>query len=229
MKKLLLVFLTTFCIVFNFYSQNTAYKRQPTYKFHQYTGTRQSYVDALVTLGLDSLVCSCYFNAPNDLLIASSSPQNGEVLFMSDDYVLNNRLPSIAHTLSDFYIYYTEYRDSSIYLPVLSIPTRSLNTNFTISSSKSARVNYSVRIEYLATISDGCDGSITLQYSLDSGSSWIDISTVSVNLDLGTNISGHNDYVLSGYVPINALVRLNSNGTNTINSILSKQQEITNW
>lgn len=213
----------------NFYSQNIAYKRQPTYKFYQYTGTRQSYVDALTVLGLDSTVCSCYFNAGNDLLIASSTPQNGEVLFMSDDYVVNNRLPSIAHTLSDFYMYYTQYRDSSIYLPVLSTSTRSLNTNFTISSLKSARVNYSIRIEYTATVFSGCSGLVTLQYSLDSGSSRIDISTVSVNLNSGTNISGYNDYVLSGYIPINALVRLNSSETNTTNSILTKQQEITNW
>jgi hypothetical protein len=231
----------------------TAYKKQVTYKYFQYTGTRQSYVDATTTLGLDTNVCSCYYNAPTDLIIGSATPAVGEIVYMGDDYIANNRLPSIIHDWAEFYRYYTVGKDStftpyldntkhfadstysannyvniaSVVTPSLSVPTRSLNTNFTISSTKRARVNYSVRIDYISTLYVGSIGSIILQYSMDAGSTWIDVSTVSNSINYGTAITGYNDYVLHGEIPINALVRLLSNESNTTNTILTKQQELT--
>lgn len=88
--------------------------------------------------------------------------------------------------------------------------SRTLNSNFTISSTLNARVYYTIRISYNITTLLGSTGSVSLQYSTNGGSTWTTVSTVSNSLNLGLALTGYNDFVLSGEIPANALVKLNS-------------------
>lgn len=90
---------------------------------------------------------------------------------------------------------------------------RSLNSNYTISTTLNARVSYTIRIAYNITILVGSTGVATLQYSTNGGSSWVTVSTVSNSLNLGLALTGYNDFVLSGEIPANALVRVTTTGT----------------
>lgn len=103
---------------------------------------------------------------------------------------------------------------------------RSLNTNYTISSTKKARVYYTIRIAYNITVLLGSTGSVDLQYSTNGGSTWITLSTVSNSLNLGLALTGYNDFPISGEIPANALVRLNSTVTNATNTY-QKGEEVT--
>lgn len=101
---------------------------------------------------------------------------------------------------------------------------RSLNTNYTISTTQNSRVNYSVRISYSVTVLVGSTGTMNLQYSTNAGSSWITVSTVSNSLNLGLALTGYNDFNLSGEIPANALVRINSTVTNATNALTLAQE-----
>jgi len=97
--------------------------------------------------------------------------------------------------------------------------SRTLNSNYTISSTLNARVYYTIRISYNITVLLGSTGAVSLQYSTNAGSTWITVSTISNSLNLGLALTGYNDFVLSGEIPANALVRLNSTSTNATNAI----------
>lgn len=97
--------------------------------------------------------------------------------------------------------------------------SRTLNSNYTISSTLNSRVYYTIRISYNVTVLLGSTGAVSLQYSTNAGSTWITVSTISNSLNLGLALTGYNDFVLSGEIPANALVRLNSTATNATNTV----------
>jgi hypothetical protein len=107
------------------------------------------------------------------------------------------------------------------YIPTItSAVTRPINgTTFTVSSTKQAFVNYNVTISCTATIGSASTGSVALQYSVDAGSNWITVGTVSnsntVTLAIVLNSVQVSGYQLSGYIPTNALVRMNSSSSGT--------------
>lgn len=104
-------------------------------------------------------------------------------------------------------------------LPTISVPTinngvsRSLNSNYTISSTKQARVSYSVNVAWgLAALLSG-SGAAFLEFSTNAGSSWTTINQVSKNIGLLT-FSGADDLNLVGEIPANALVRIRTTSSN---------------
>lgn len=96
--------------------------------------------------------------------------------------------------------------------------SRTLNSAFTISTTNNVRVHYTVRVSYNITILLGSTGAISLQYSINGGSTYTTISTVSNNLNLGIALSGYNDFILSGEIPANALVKITSTTSNATNT-----------
>lgn len=100
------------------------------------------------------------------------------------------------------------------YIPTVnSAVTRPINsTTFTVSSTRQAFVTYNVTISCTATIGSASTGSIALQYSINAGSTWITVGTVSnsntVTLAVVLNSVQISGGQVSGYVPANALVRL---------------------
>lgn len=95
----------------------------------------------------------------------------------------------------------------------LSNATGSTN-RYTISASQNARVNYSITINWSVTALLSSSGTVFLEYSTDSGTSWTTVSQVTASVNLGLTLSGSNDMNLSGEIPANALVRLRTTTTN---------------
>lgn len=98
-------------------------------------------------------------------------------------------------------------------------PTRTLNTNFTISATKEAVVTYTIRIAYNVTVLLGSVGTVILQYSTNGGTTFSNLATVSNSINLGLALTGYNDFTLSAPVPAGALCRLTSTVTNATNTI----------
>lgn len=79
---------------------------------------------------------------------------------------------------------------------------------FTISASQNARVYYSLNVAWSITALVSTSSTILLEYSTNSGSSWIIVNQVSKNINLGLVQSGNDDLNVSGEIPANALVRI---------------------
>lgn len=106
--------------------------------------------------------------------------------------------------------------------PSRSLSTTGSNNTFTVSSTKASRVYYTINFS-ISTVLSGGNGQVDLDYSLDGGSNWVNVSSVSLvfNGTISTNM------VLSGEIPPNALVRLNrSQNTNVTVSLTTRQQEV---
>lgn len=91
--------------------------------------------------------------------------------------------------------------------------SRSLNSNYTISSTRDASVSYSINASWTLNALLSGTGSAFLEYSTSSGSTWNTVSQVSKTLNLLT-IAGADDMNLTGDVPANALVRIRTTATN---------------
>lgn len=98
--------------------------------------------------------------------------------------------------------------------------SRTLNTNFTVSSTKYANVVYSVTCQATNPLLAGnSTASAFLEYSINSGSSWTTVSTQtitsSVALAVAVAITQAQTVPLSGWIPANALVRIRTSTTGT--------------
>jgi len=94
-------------------------------------------------------------------------------------------------------------------------PARTLNTNYTISSTKNARVSYTVALTTtLSLLNLNSAARVYLEYSIDGGTTWLTINsagtsrTLAVSVSVGLNESTY--WNLVGEVPVNGLVRLRS-------------------
>lgn len=101
---------------------------------------------------------------------------------------------------------------------------RTLNSNYTISTTQRTRCYYSINIQWaLASLLSG-NGTAFLEYSTNGGSSWTTVNNCGKTLALLT-ISGSDDLNLVGEVPANALVRIRTTATN-MNVTYSRGQEV---
>lgn len=92
---------------------------------------------------------------------------------------------------------------------------RSLNSNYTVSSTRRARLNYSINVSWsLAALLSG-SGSAFLEYSSNGGSTWVTVSQVSKSIGLLT-FTGADDLNLSGEIPANVLTRIRTSSTNMV-------------
>lgn len=120
---------------------------------------------------------------------------------------------------------------TSSYTPTInSGVTRPINsTTYTISTTKQANVSYTIKVSCTATIGSNSDGKVALQYSTNSGSTWIDVGevensntvTLAVVLQSVTIQTG----IISGNIPANALVRMNTTtvGTTTVTYVRGQE------
>lgn len=94
-------------------------------------------------------------------------------------------------------------------------PARSLNTNYTISSTQNSRISYTIALTTtLSLLNLNSASRVYLEYSTNGGTSWNTINsagtsrTLSVAIAVGLNETTY--WNLVGEVPANALVRLRS-------------------
>lgn len=108
---------------------------------------------------------------------------------------------------------------------------RTLNSNFTISTTRDANVNYSVNLSVTNPLLLGSStASAFLEYSTNGGTTWITVSEVSnassVALTVTIAITLPNTFALSGNIPANALVRLRTTTTGTASASYVRGQEV---
>jgi len=111
--------------------------------------------------------------------------------------------------------------------------TRTLNSNYTISTTRDSQVNYSLTLSVTNPLLVGSSSAtVFLEYSIDSGTSWVTISQVSNSSSVGITVTVAitlpNTFVLTGSIPSNALVRLRSVLTGTSSVTYIRGQEILN-
>lgn len=108
---------------------------------------------------------------------------------------------------------------------------RTLNSNYTISTTRDADVNYSVALSVTNPLLAGTStASAFLEYSTDGGTNWITVSQVanasSVGLSVTIAITLPNTVILSGKIPANALVRIRTTVAGTATATYTRGQEV---
>lgn len=109
-------------------------------------------------------------------------------------------------------------------------PNRVLSTTgsdntFTINSTRDAEVHYTINFSAALTLTTS-NGRVTLDYSINGGSSYVTIGSVSQVFAVSITITTNQDMELSGYIPANALVRINrTNNTNVTVTLPTTSQE----
>lgn len=108
---------------------------------------------------------------------------------------------------------------------------RTFNNNYTISSTRSARVYYTITLTAVTPLLAGSStAQVFLEYSTNAGSSWIQVSdienTQTVLLTVSVAITMPQKFVLCGEIPANALVRLRSNLTGGGTATYVRGQEV---
>lgn len=109
--------------------------------------------------------------------------------------------------------------------------SRTLNSNYTISTTRDSRVNYSISISVTNPLIAGSSTATAfLEYSTDGGTNWITVSQVvnasSVGVAVAIAITQPNTFVLSGDIPANALVRIRTTVAGTATATYTRGQEV---
>lgn len=93
--------------------------------------------------------------------------------------------------------------------------SRTLNSNYTISSNvRGAICNYSINASWTVNALLSGSGAAFLEYSTNSGSTWITVNNVGKSLNLLT-FAGGDDMNLSGFIPSTATsTRIRTTATN---------------
>lgn len=112
------------------------------------------------------------------------------------------------------------------YIPTTYTASRSINSGtFQVSSTKNAQITYNIKISCTATIGGAADGKVLLQYSINGGSTWIDVNEIensnTVTLALTLNAVTIQTSSIVGDIPAGAICRLvpTTSGTTTITYI----------
>lgn len=116
------------------------------------------------------------------------------------------------------------------YIPTAVSATRSLNSNFTINTTKQATVAYTVSLSVTNPLVVGSSvAAVYLEYSTNGGSSWISVSDGLINSAVGVTvtvaITSTQSQIVSGTIPANALVRLRSTTSGTASVVYVRGQE----
>jgi len=156
---------------------------------------------------------------PNDIDIAD--PGRYIKSMTSSDWNTTLNKPTIPTLTS-------QLTNDSGFLTSASIPakvfntnvSRSLNTNYTVSSTRSSNVRYSINLSVTNPLLAGAStASAFLEYSTDGGTTWKTESQVvnssSVGVVVAIAITQPNTFELSGNIPANALCRIRTTTTGT--------------
>lgn len=113
----------------------------------------------------------------------------------------------------------------------INYPTRTVNTTWTPSTTKYSQVTYTVTCTSTNPLLAGTSSSaFTLDYSTNGGSSWQPVSgggnSNGVGVAVAVALTNGQTGVLSGWIPANALVRVNVTNTGTASGSVTKSQEV---
>lgn len=116
--------------------------------------------------------------------------------------------------------------------PTIATPTRTVNTSFTPSSTKTAYFYYSVLCSVTNPLLAGAStATVTVQYSTNGGSTWNDYAIIgnssSVGVAVAIALTNGQTGELSGIVPANYLLQIKSVTAGTATVTVQKSIEVT--
>lgn len=133
---------------------------------------------------------------------------------------------AIGSILTWFFAYDPYVRVSINNSPARSLSTTGSDNTYTVSTTKTAVVAYTINFSVSLTLSTS-NGKVTLDYSTNGGSTWTTISSVSQVFGTSISITTNQDLILYGIIPANALVRINRVSNTSVTITEGAQQETT--
>jgi hypothetical protein len=116
----------------------------------------------------------------------------------------------------------TVYKTSLV--KTFSAPNRSLDSTFVI-GNKDATVSYT--IHFTASVVDStANGHVDLEYSTNSGTTWVIVSSASLEFNNPTTINTSHRINVAGMIPAGATVRIHKISNNNISISITAQQEV---
>lgn len=131
------------------------------------------------------------------------------ISYNSSTGVVTNTSPAVSPTSSN---------------PSRAISTTGANNTYTISTTRAAFAVYTINFSAALTLTTS-SGKVSLDYSLDGGTTWNIGPSVSQVFSLALTINFNQDQVLSRMIPANALVRINRITNTNVTIALSANQE----
>ena len=175
------------------------------------SGTNIKTLNGNTLIGSGDLIINNNYTAGSGINITSNIITN-----LSPDQTVTltagNRM-SITGTYPNFTIGYVE--------PTINTPVvRTLNSNFTISTTKQAMVSYSVTCSVTNPLLIGTSSAMSyLEYSTNAGSTWLlpaqNGNSSGVGITVTLQLTNGQTGTLVGIIPANALVRLRTATTGT--------------
>ena len=108
--------------------------------------------------------------------------------------------------------------------PGRSLSTTGSNNTFVISTSRFAMASYTVNFSASLTLGTS-NGKVELDYSLDGGTTWTTVASVSQVFGISITITTNQNLVLNGIIPPNALVRIYSITASSVTITLGNEEE----
>lgn len=109
--------------------------------------------------------------------------------------------------------------------PGRSLSTTGSNNTFTVSATRTARVQYTINFS-VALIAALSNGVVSLDFSTDGGSNWTTLCSVSQQYSVAVSLTMNQDQILSAEIPANALVRIYRSANTNCTVTLKSQQEV---
>lgn len=200
-------------------------------------GKLNAEVDGSITNELQSLSISgntLTISSGNSISIPSNAYTAGTGISIASN-VVSNTLPDQtvivtsngSNTVTGTYPSF----NVNVTAPTVSAATRTLNSNFTISTNKTADVFYSVTCTATNPLLAGSSSAMAyLEYSTNAGITWNLVSqngnTNSVGLAVTVQLTNSQTGVLSGSIPLNSLVRIRTavTGTATVTYVTGQEK-----
>lgn len=131
---------------------------------------------------------------------------------------------SATGTYPNFTITNTGLQSPTLSTPARTLSTTGANNTFTVSATRPCFVSYSINIAYALVLTTSA-GLVDLDYSINGGSSWVPVASVSNAISIAITLSGNSSAIVCGWVPANALVRINRVTNTNTTIIITRQQE----
>lgn len=180
-------------------------------------GTNLYYTDARARSALSAGTGISYSSGSG--VITNSAPDQTVVISSGTGISVTGAYPSFTVTNT------APAQSLSFSTPTRSLSTNGTNNTFTVSASRPSIVYYTINFS-AALVLTTSNGAVDLDYSLNGGSTWVPVSTVSQVFGTSITINTSQQLVLSGVIPANALVRINRVSNTNVTISITKQQEV---
>lgn len=197
--------------------------------------TKTQYATLSARIAADSVLAAAKISTGANIPYSTitGTPTAGTGISISGN-VITNTLPDQVVTLTagNAIAITGTYPNFTIAMvqPAFTFPTRTFNTNYTVSTTKAAYLVYSITTSVTNPLLAGSSSATaTLQYSTNGGTTWQTVSSIgqvsAIALAVTIQLQSGQTQLLGGLAPANALVRITYTGTGTNSSSIASSLE----